>query len=61
MYPSDKEGVKGKIIRKYEAGFYDEQKEEMVVESLKKVVYTWTGKALKKDEVLVDKKYDINE
>jgi hypothetical protein len=59
IFPSEKGGVKGKIINDKEEGWYDEKKEANVVQSRKKVEYIWTGEKLKQTKVLIDKEYDV--
>jgi hypothetical protein len=59
IFPSDKGGEKGKLIKEQIEGSYDEEKEEDIIASHKKVEYVWTGKKLKQTKVLLDKKYEV--
>ncbi|MFT5645501.1 MAG: hypothetical protein ACI976_000171 [Aureispira sp.] len=61
IFPSEKGGVKGKIIGDQEVGWFDDEKDTNVVESHKQVEYTWTGETLKQTKVLIDKEYDVAE
>lgn len=61
IFPSEKGGVKGKVIGDQEVGWFDDEKEANVVESHKQVEYIWTGESLKQTKVLMDKKYDVKD
>jgi uncharacterized protein YgiM (DUF1202 family) len=61
IFPSEKGGVKGKIIGDKEEGWYDEEKQAEVVRSHKQVEYIWTGDLLKQTKVLIDKEYDVED
>lgn len=54
IFPSDPKGVKGKIIRDQQEGWYDDETEKDIVERHKQVAYIWTGEVLKKTKVLID-------
>ncbi|BDS10769.1 SH3 domain-containing protein [Aureispira anguillae] len=58
IFPADKGGVAGQIIRDQQEGWYDIDKEKDIVESHKKVAYIWTGSSLKQTKVLADKSTD---
>ncbi len=54
IFPNDKGGVKGKIIRDQQVGeLTDEGKE--IIESHSRIAYEWTGNKLKQTKVLIDK------
>lgn len=56
IYPGDKKGTRGFIIRDQAEGYWDEESKKDVIESHKRVEYFWTGKILKRNKVLIDKK-----
>lgn len=56
IYPSDKKGTRGVIIRDQQEGYWDEESNKDVIESHKRVEYIWTETGLKKNKVLIDKK-----
>jgi len=57
IFPTDKGGVKGKIIRDEKVGeSLDDGTEN--IESHSRVEYEWTGEKLKKTKTLIDKKMD---
>lgn len=60
IYPEDEEnrGKKGRIIRNFKEGYYDDTGDKDVVESHHQVEYEWTGKELKKikEVVLVERR-----
>jgi uncharacterized protein YgiM (DUF1202 family) len=61
IFPSDKGGEKGKIIKEQIEGWYDDEKEVDVIERHKRVEYIWTGEKLKQTKVLIDKEYEIKD
>ncbi|MFK7795918.1 MAG: SH3 domain-containing protein [Aureispira sp.] len=56
IYPTDAGGKASRIIVETVEGWYDEEKQEDVIETHKKVAYVWGGRELEEFSVLLDKK-----
>ena len=56
IYPNDKDGKTARIIVETAEGWYDEEKQEDVIDTHKKVACVWAEETLKEVTVLLDKK-----